>query len=79
MIHPLKAFRERQSPRLTQAQLAELIGVAEPTVCRYERGERLPAPDIVRSISEKTGIPVADLRPDLADLVKPRARRQRAP
>jgi transcriptional regulator with XRE-family HTH domain len=67
-IHPLKAFRERQDPPLDQKRLAEFLGVSEPTLSRWERGIRKPGRDLLPSISAKTGIPAADLRPDLAKL-----------
>lgn len=76
-IHPLKAYRLRQSPPLTQEQLAEQLGTSKVSVSRWETGERKPEPDLLPGISAKTGIPAADLRPDLAELFT--ARRTRSP
>jgi transcriptional regulator with XRE-family HTH domain len=75
--HPLKAFRLRQEPPLTQEQLADLLDTTKGTVSRWETGERKPDPGDVPAISAKTGIPPAQLRPDLAELFT--ARRSRSP
>lgn len=69
-VHPLAVFRANQSPPMTQQDLATALGVDRATVCRWESGERKPDHALVPKISEKTGIPAADLRPDLADLMK---------
>lgn len=71
MAHPLKAFRERQTPPLTQTALAELLGVSRASVCRWESGERMPDEDLLPTISEKTGIAPGDLRPDLVRALQP--------
>lgn len=67
-IHPLKAYRERQAPPLTQNQLAELLGVSTATISRWETGIRKVDPDLLPSVAEKTGIAPVELRPDLAGL-----------
>lgn len=71
MAHPLKAFRERQTPPLTQTALAELLGISRAAVCRYESGMRLPAEHLLPTISEKTGIDPGELRPDLVRALQP--------
>jgi transcriptional regulator with XRE-family HTH domain len=68
-IHPLKAYRERQDPPLTQDQLADLLGVSKAVVSRWEAGERQPGVGIIPTITEKTGISARELRPDLAGLM----------
>ncbi len=69
MAHPLKSFRNSQTPRLTQQALAELVGVKRGTVARWETGVRQIDTDLLPAISEKTGISTRDLRPDLAELL----------
>jgi transcriptional regulator with XRE-family HTH domain len=66
--HPLKAYRE--TARLTQLGLADLLGVARTTVARWETGERNIDDDLLPKVSEVTGIPKTELRPDLVDLLK---------
>lgn len=68
--HPLKTFREEHHPPLTKAELADLLGVARLTVHRWETGKRRIKSDLVGSVSEKTGIPKRQLRPDLAELIE---------
>lgn len=69
VIHPLKAYRERQEPPLTQERLAGLLGVSKAAVSRWEAGERKPEETILPTITERTGIPARELRPDLAELM----------
>lgn len=68
-IHPLRAYREKQDPPLTQEGLADLLGVSKAAVCRWESGARKPDENIVRLISKRTGISIRKLRPDLARLL----------
>jgi transcriptional regulator with XRE-family HTH domain len=65
MVHPLKAYRETQTPKMSQAALAKRLGVARLTVLRWETGERKIDPSNLPAVAEKTGIPAKELRPDL--------------
>ena len=65
-VHPLRAFRQRMN--YTQPDAARLLGVSYVTVSRWETGERKIDSELVLKISRLTGIPVAQLRPDLAAL-----------
>ena len=68
--HPLRAYREAHTPKLSQEGLAEKLGVARHTVLRRESGRKIDR-SLVSDVSKKTGIPVKDLRPDLlSELVK---------
>lgn len=66
-VHPLKAYRKTQAPRLSQAGLAKKLGVARLTVLRWETGERKIDPSLIKNVTEKTGIPAKELRPDLIE------------
>lgn len=66
-IHPLKVYRETQTPRLSQAGLASKLGVARLTVLRWETGERKINRPLVSRVAERTGIPAKELRPDLIE------------
>lgn len=66
-IHPLKVYRETQTPRLSQAGLASKLGVARLTVLRWETGERKINPSLIPKVAERTGIPAKELRPDLIE------------
>lgn len=64
--NPIRAYRERQTPPLSQGQFGDRVGVTRFTVMRWENGspideERLP------DVSREIGIPARELRPDLAD------------
>jgi transcriptional regulator with XRE-family HTH domain len=69
MVHPLKTFREKQSPPISQGELAELLGVARETVTRWESGARKIKQQSLPIVAEKTGISPRELRPDLAELM----------
>jgi transcriptional regulator with XRE-family HTH domain len=69
-VHPLRAYRERQDPPINRRQLADLLGVSTAAVSRWEAGERKPDEDVLPLIVAKTGIPAAELRPDLARLMR---------
>jgi transcriptional regulator with XRE-family HTH domain len=68
-IPALKAFREAHDPHLSQQDAAALVGVARETWARWESGKRRVDNDRLPLVSEKTGIPQAVLRPDLARLM----------
>ncbi len=57
--HPLKKYRTERG--ITQAVLADELGVWPLTVSRWERFDRTPLLKDAKRISEKTGIPVAEL------------------
>jgi transcriptional regulator with XRE-family HTH domain len=67
-MHPLTAYRKRQG--LTQNALAAQLGVARTTVARWETGARKIGAGLLPDIHQRTGIPVAELRPDLARLMR---------
>lgn len=70
VIHPLKAFRQRQTPQLSPAALARMLGVSRSYVLRLENGERRPGLELLPLIEEKTGIAPAELRPDISKFLK---------
>lgn len=67
-VHPLRAYRERQQPPLSQQELAELLGVDRVTVTRWEAGSRQIDVEKLPQVAERTGIAPSDLRPDLAEI-----------
>jgi len=67
--HPLTTFRKQHCPPLSKQQLADMLGVVRMTIHRWERGKRKVDPDLLPTVSEKTGIPKGILRPDLAALL----------
>lgn len=69
-VHPLRAYRETQEPPLSQNSLAEKLGVVRETVARWESGTRKIDEQKLSEVSRVTGIPAAQLRPDLAELLR---------
>ena len=70
-MHPsAQDVSAKEGPPLSQQGLAELLGVDRVTVARWETGKRKMDEERLLSVSKKTGIPVAKLRPDLASLLR---------
>lgn len=65
-MHPLRRYRQSQSPALTQTALAAILGVTVSTVSRWEAGVRKVDADLLPTLTERTGVSARDLRPDLA-------------
>lgn len=53
--------RKRKEANLTQAQLAESLGVSSKSVSKWERGKCMPDYSIVNSLCDKLGITVSEL------------------
>jgi len=70
IAHPLKTYRQKQTPPLSQEQLAKLLNVSRVTVTRWESGARKIDDGKLPIVSAKTGIPRTKLRPDLAALMR---------
>jgi transcriptional regulator with XRE-family HTH domain len=68
MAHPLTKYREQKN--LSQPELARLLGVGRSTVHRWEAATRKIDRDLLPTISEKTGIPAKELRPDLVEALE---------
>jgi transcriptional regulator with XRE-family HTH domain len=69
--HPLKVLADyRAAAKKTQADLAQDLGVAVMTVSRWETGDRKIGIKTLSLVSEKTGLPKRELRPDLADTMQ---------
>jgi transcriptional regulator with XRE-family HTH domain len=69
-IHPLRAWRERQEPKMSRANLARLLGVSPPQITRWEAGQRDISIKAIARIAERTGISPAELRPDFAQVLR---------
>jgi plasmid maintenance system antidote protein VapI len=55
---------------MTAAALAKRIEASRSAVHRIVTGERSPSPKMARKLSKVTGIPMAKLRPDLAQMFR---------
>jgi transcriptional regulator with XRE-family HTH domain len=68
---PLKALIEyRVKQGWTPAELARFLEEHRPTVHRWETGARKIGRKKLEYVSEKTGIPKRELRPDLAEVMR---------
>jgi len=54
-------IRKARKGKMTQAELAEKIGVHEITIRRWELGERLPDTDSIQKISQVLGVSISEL------------------
>jgi len=46
----------RKEKGLTQAELAQRVGIAQRTVAAYESGERRPSVEVAKKIAQELGI-----------------------
>ena len=53
--------RKRRELNLTQAQLAERLGISSKSVSKWERGKCMPDYDIVNELCDALGITVSEL------------------
>ena len=51
-------YSARKTAGMTQARWAEMLGVAEETVRRYEAGTMMPADDIVLRMADLSGLQI---------------------
>ncbi len=76
MVHPLRRYRQEKG--LTLERLAERVRVSEATLSRIETGLQNPGLDILRRLVDATGIDPSELRPDLAEAMRPSELREAA-
>ena len=60
----VEALRQAVERIGSQSALAQLVGVAQPTVWRWLKGQRIAAEHVL-AVEDATGISRHDLRPDL--------------
>ncbi|HEL2224629.1 TPA: helix-turn-helix transcriptional regulator [Streptococcus suis] len=60
-MNRLKELRNNQKEKLTQEQLAEIIGVTKRTIIAWENGERQIKPDKAQALADHFGVPVGYL------------------
>ena len=53
--------RCREHAKMTQAELAIMLGVTEMTISNYERGEREPSIDNLKKMADIFGVTVDEL------------------
>lgn len=58
--------RERQLAGLTQAELAEMVGITQQTVSKHERNKITPGHfSLIRQYEKALGVSAKDLFPDI--------------
>jgi len=58
---PTKLKAIRKARRLTQENLAELAGISQASIARYERGEQVPSTDNFERLADALGVTALDL------------------
>jgi transcriptional regulator with XRE-family HTH domain len=61
MRYPLNLTEHRKAKNLSQAKLAEMIGVEQPTVQRWEQGKRKPDLEQIGDLADALGVSPGDL------------------
>lgn len=55
----LKVLRAKKN--ITQSQLAEILGVKQNVVSKWERGDSVPRPDMMQRIEDYFKVPKEDI------------------
>jgi transcriptional regulator with XRE-family HTH domain len=53
---------------LTDAAISERVGCERSLITKIKLGTARPSPEMAKRIADATGIPLEDLRPDLASI-----------
>lgn len=69
-VHPLENYRQSFSPPLSKAKLAKELGLSRSYLHRVLLGQRDIGKESLTRVAERTGIAPADLRPDLAEVLR---------
>ncbi len=67
-IHPIRAYRLAQKPRLSLDSLGADVEVTGATLSRVETGKLPLTVDLAKKLSLRTGISMSVLCPDLAPM-----------
>ena len=62
-VHPL--VKHRKARRISQSALASQIGVTKATISKAESGKQPPSAKLALRIEAATGVPRAEIRPDI--------------
>lgn len=66
--HPIRLYRQAQTPVVTLATLAEQVGISKANLSRIETGDQELTASLAKKLSDVTGIPMRVLCPDLAKM-----------
>lgn len=69
-VHPVRAFRLRQDPPLSQGALADLADTTAVTISRIENGQAFVRPRLLRKLIEVTGLQATDICSGLNAMVR---------
>jgi transcriptional regulator with XRE-family HTH domain len=69
-MHPFTRYRKKHVPPMSMADLGRMLGMDRSNVLRIERGERQVSLALLGRVSSLTGIAVAELRPDLREVLE---------
>lgn len=67
-LHPIRIYRQAQTPVVTLDALAKLVGISKANLSRIETGDQELTTALAKKISDATGIPMRVLCPDLAKI-----------
>lgn len=70
----VKRIRETQTPRMSQEDLAEILGLKRTSVTNIESGNQKPTLDTLYRLCEHFGLEIAEVVPAMADVTRAQAR-----
>src|SRR5579885_929999 len=70
----VRQIREAQEPRMSQDQLAKILGLKRTSITNIERGNQKPTLDTLYRFCEHFGISLSEVAPSLSDVTHTPAR-----
>jgi transcriptional regulator with XRE-family HTH domain len=70
-LHPVRIYRNAQTPPVRLEDLAAKIGITKPSLSRIETGKQPLSVDLAKKISDATDIPMRELCPEIAKMFAP--------
>ena len=72
----MQSLREyRQRCKLTQTELATMLGVSQPAICQWETGVNVPSPTMTVALAGVLNIPLEELIGDISEKERTEGRR----
>jgi transcriptional regulator with XRE-family HTH domain len=67
----VRLLREAQKPKMSQAQLAEILGLKRTSITNIELGKQKPTLDALYMLCEHFGLSIGDFIPEVVEVTQP--------
>jgi len=66
----MRQLREAQKPKMSQTQLAQILGLKRTSITNIELGKQKPTLDALYMLCEHFGMPIGDFLPEVVDVTQ---------